>query len=69
MTVDLNTKLWFPAEIAIKALRHEELVWSKQVKEVYLIELTVPSEEDIKSHYLLSGSLGSQSTTHVQREQ
>ena len=48
MKVDLNTQLQFPREIAITSLRPDIVVWSVQARVVHLIELTVPSEEEIE---------------------
>lgn len=42
MRVDLARKLQFPFHIVQTSLRPDIVIWSKEVKRVILIELTVP---------------------------
>lgn len=48
MRVDLERQLKFPEEIAITSSQPDFVLWSKAIKQVALIELTVPWEERIK---------------------
>ena len=47
MRVDLSQRLIFPLEIAATNLRPDLVLWSKSVRRVYIVELTVPWEEAI----------------------
>ncbi|XP_066302044.1 uncharacterized protein [Branchiostoma lanceolatum] len=42
LQIDLDRQLVFPEEIAVTRLRPDVILWSKQTKQVVLIELTVP---------------------------
>ncbi|XP_060929417.1 uncharacterized protein LOC133003646 [Limanda limanda] len=44
MLADLGQKLRFPAEIATSNLRPDLVLWSASLKQVYIVELTVPWE-------------------------
>ena len=46
MESDLESHLVFPTEIALTAQRPDLIIWSVSQKRVFLIELTVPFEEN-----------------------
>ena len=43
---DLQTQFVFPAEIAITRLRPDIVMWSRSTRNLIIIELTVPWEEN-----------------------
>ncbi|XP_066304443.1 uncharacterized protein [Branchiostoma lanceolatum] len=45
LQIDLDRQLVFPEEVAVTRLRPDVILWSKETKQVVLIELTVPWEE------------------------
>ena len=47
MLADLGQKLRFPAEIATSNLRPDLVLWSASLKQVYIVELTVPWESAV----------------------
>ena len=49
--VDLGQKLRFPAEIATSNLRPDLVLWSASLKQVYIVELTVPWESAVEEAY------------------
>ena len=49
--VDLGQKLRFPAEIATTNLRPDLVLWSASLKQVYIVELTVPWESAMEEAY------------------
>ena len=48
---DLGQKLRFPAEIATTNLRPDLVLWSASLKQVYIVELTVPWESAMEEAY------------------
>ena len=48
MSADVGAKLDFPREICTTNLRPDIIIWSKQTKQVLLVELTVPWESRIE---------------------
>ena len=46
--VDIGTRLKVPEQIATTTLRPDLILWSTETKQVLLIELTVPWEENIE---------------------
>ena len=51
LLVDLEQRLCFPAEIAITNLRPDLVLWSPSLRSVYIIELTVPWEDNVGEAY------------------
>ncbi|XP_063058330.1 uncharacterized protein LOC134451862 [Engraulis encrasicolus] len=47
LLVDLEQRLCFPAEIAMTNLRPDLVLWSASVRRVYIVELTVPWEDNL----------------------
>lgn len=47
MRVNLKKQLRFPEEITLTSLRPDIVLWSRDTKQVILIELTVPWEERV----------------------
>lgn len=47
MRVDLSQRLTFPPEIAATNLRPDLVLWSKSCRRVFIVELTVPWEDNI----------------------
>lgn len=51
LRVDLQQQLKFPTEIVITTLRPDMILWSKSTRQVIMIELTVPWEENVQIAY------------------
>ncbi|KAK0136753.1 Retrovirus-related Pol polyprotein from type-2 retrotransposable element R2DM [Merluccius polli] len=51
LLVDLEQRLCFPAEIAPTNLRPDLVLWSPSIRSVYIIELTVPWEDNVGEAY------------------
>ena len=51
MQADLDRRLIFPPEIATTTLRPDLVLWSNTRKLVYIIELTVPWEDNVEEAY------------------
>lgn len=51
MRVDLGQQLKFPHEIAATSLRPDIIIWSSSAKEVVIVELTVPWEENMEAAF------------------
>lgn len=48
---DLNQRLCFPLEIVTTNLRQDLVLWSFSLQKVYIIELTVPWEDEVEEAY------------------
>ena len=47
LRVDIGERLKVPEQIATTTLRHDLILWSTKTRQVVVIELTVPCEENI----------------------
>lgn len=51
MLADIGRQLVFPPEIATTTLRPDMVLWSRSLKKVFIIELTVPLEDSVDEAY------------------
>lgn len=56
MLADVGRQLVFPPEIATTTLRLELMLWSPSLKKIYIIKLTVPSEDTVNEVYQLKNT-------------
>ena len=47
MLADIGRQLVFPPKIATTTLRPDMVLWSRSLKKVFIIELTVPWEDSV----------------------